>query len=273
MIFDKSYPTQQAMEYPSHTEMKPGEIENRVAIITGSSRGIGAEIAKTLAKNKIKVVINYNKSEDQANKLKKKIEEAGGECLLVKANLRKENEILNIIKKTIEAYNRLDIIINNASEKINIKEIQDLAWEDFETHIDLQVKAPFLLVKNSLEYLKKSPDPRIINIITSGVLEKPASKMGDYLTAKSALLALSKIFAVDLAKFNIKVNMVSPDLVDTELTSFIPPRMKELIAANKPLKRLTTKEDIANVVLYLCSPESKSLSGAHLPGSDNLVIG
>ena len=67
--------------------------------------------------------------------------------------------------------------------------------------------------------------------------------------------------------------MISPDLVDTELTSFIPTRMKELMAENKPLKRLTTKEDVAKVVLYLCSPESKSLSGAHLSGSDNLVIG
>jgi NAD(P)-dependent dehydrogenase (short-subunit alcohol dehydrogenase family) len=196
--------------------MVKGLIKNKTALITGSSSGIGKEIAINLAKQNIKVCINYSKSLQQALSVKQEIEKSGGKAIIFKADVTKENEVIKMFKFLSKEYNSLDILINNAGIGFENK-IENTKYKDWQRVINNNLNGKFLCTKHAIPLLKKSLNPKIINI-ASRIGSKPIELASAYCSAAAGIIMFSKVSALELARYNIIVNSISPGLVDTPLT-------------------------------------------------------
>lgn len=239
-------------------------LEGKTALVTGASRGIGKAIAKTLAANGAFVWLNYNKSERAAIELKSEIQQAGGICEIVKADVTIQSEIDVLIDKIAEK-GKLDILVNNAGPVIKSARFEDIIYEDIMSAFENIVGSVFKVTKAVLPYLKETKG-RIINIVTSAALGRTAYNWLPYVTAKSALIGFSKNLAQELGPLGIRVNMVSPSMVETDLISGVPERYKQMIISQTPLRRLATVNDVANAVLFLASDLSDFITG------DNILV-
>lgn len=244
-------------------EMPTGRLlEGRSALVTGSSRGIGRAIARLLAEQGASVWINYRRSRTAAESLEKEIIGDGGHCHLIKADVADDADVQRLAE---EIGNRggLDILVHNAGPRIKSASFSDLSWRDLSAAHEEIVGSAFRVTKALLPALKQSKG-KIITILTSAALGKTAHNWLPYVTAKAALLAMSKNLAQELGPQGVTVNMVSPSMVDTDLTANIPDRVRQAMVSHTPLRRLATVEDVAGAVLLLASPYASFISGANL---------
>jgi 3-oxoacyl-[acyl-carrier protein] reductase len=239
-------------------------LKGKVALVTGASRGIGKAIAKTLSFNGAFVWINYNKSEKSANELKTEILESGGVCETVRADVTSQKDV-DIMTKKIMEQGRLDILVNNAGPSIKSALFENISYEDMIFAFENIVGNVFKVTKAVLPLLKESKG-KIINILSSSALGRTAYNWLPYVTAKSALIGFSKNLAQELGPSGIRVNMVSPSMVETDLVSGIPEKYKHMMIAQTPLRRLATVNDVANAVLFLASDLSDFITG------DNILV-
>jgi len=198
------------------------KLKNKVALVTGSSRGIGAIIAEKFAENGAFVIVNYVNSEDNAKKVVEGIKEKNGEAISIRADISNLEEVEKMVSEIINLKGKIDILVNNATNKLKLTPFSNLTWEEFENEINVSIKGSFNCSKEISKKMVENKEGVIINIISSACSGTPPASFGSYVTAKMGLMGLSKSMAVDLSKFNIRVNMISPGLVDTDLTSFIP---------------------------------------------------
>lgn len=240
-----------------------GLLQGKRALITGSSRGIGRAIALLLAANGARVVVNYLNSELAAESLVAEIEEQGGQATLFRADV---TDAAGITQRVAEvAGDSLDILVNNAGPRITSGTLATLSWPDMQRAFGDIVGAAFNTTQAALPALRNSQG-RVVNVLTAGALGRTAHGWLPYVTAKAALLAMSKNLAQELGPAGIRVNMVSPSLAETDLTSDIPDKIKQMMIARTPLRRLATAEDIAGAVLFLVSPYADFVTG------DNLLV-
>lgn len=160
---------------------------------------------------------------------------------------------------------RLDVLINNACSRFFPCELLMADWNMYQDLIDTNVKGSFLHIREAAGIMKGQGSGRIINILSSYVLNMPPPKLSFYVAAKYALLGLTRAAAVELAGSGITVNAVSPGMMDTDLTSHLPRKYMEAYAARHPMKRLTTPSDVADAVLFLMSDGASFISGANIP--------
>lgn len=237
-------------------------LAGRFALVTGASRGIGRATARLLAANGATVCVNYHKSEAAAFNLCDEIREAGGECDAVKADVRAPEEVEMLVQRASRG-ERLDILVNNAGPKIASAEFRRVKWQDMATAYADIVGSVFAVTQASLPYLKKAQG-KIINILSSASLGRTAYHWLPYVSAKSALHALSKNLAQELGPIGITVNMVSPSMVETDLVGGAPERLRQMIVSRTPLRRLATADDVAGAVLMLASPYARFITGENL---------
>ncbi|HJP17145.1 MAG: beta-ketoacyl-ACP reductase [Gammaproteobacteria bacterium] len=247
-------------------------LKNKAALVTGSSRGIGAAIALKLAENGCRIAVNYCQNEAAANETLGKIQELGNEGILFKADVANEENVNEMAEDIKKRFGGIDILVNNASSSIEAKFILDLNWEDLKKQIDTAVKGTFYCSKAFAPGMVEKKAGRIINIVSQYSVGLPPQKMGHYVTAKTAMIGLSKSLAVDLASHGVTVNMVSPGLTETDFTSHIPERMKKMFAQQTPLKKNTTTEDVANSVLFLASDSANHITGINLPVCGGMIM-
>lgn len=243
-----------------------------VALITGGNSGIGAQIAKRLAKDNIYVAINYLIDEEKAKNVKGEIITNGGKCEIFKADITNKTQVDEMIGNINSVFGDVDILINNASPPAIAKNFIDTELDEFNQHFEVTFFAHLYIIKKVVAKMKDKGSGIIISILTTYILNTPPAKLSPYICAKEALHALSKTLAVELGPYGIRVNMVSPGLVDTEFTAHIPSKYKELLANQIPLRRICTKEDASEVISFLCSPEAKYLNGVNIPLSGGLNI-
>lgn len=246
-------------------------LSGRVALVTGASRGIGRSIAGALAAHGAKVWINYNRSEGAARALASEIEKAGGACALVKADVAQAGDVTAMLE-TVQRQGDLHILVNNAGPKIQSAAFEDLAWPDMQSAFDQIVGSVFGVTQAALPALKRSRG-KIINVLTSAIMGRTAHSWLPYVTAKSALLGLSKNLAQELGPAGVRVNMVSPSLTDTDLVANVPDRFRQAMVARTPLRRLATVDDVAGAVLFLASPYSDFMTGENLLVTGGEVMG
>lgn len=215
-------------------------LKGKVAIITGASRGIGREIAKTLAKNKINLVL-CGRDEKKLKDLQLEIKKFGVLSEICIGDISDESVIVKTIEKTSKAFGGIDILINNAGIAIPKPIIQSTS-DDFDMHININVKAPFLLCKYAIPHLKKSDCPTIINL-SSVVGYKGYINQGIYTTSKHALVGFTKVLAQELHQFGIRVHIVAPGGVDTEMVSATRPDINK--------SELMSPQEIADIVEFL----------------------
>ena len=168
-----------------------------------------------------------------------------------------------MIYKSIRAFDKIDILANCAATTIPNIKFQDLVWTDFQQQIELNIKSTFTILKAVVPEMIKNGYGKIINIGSLSV-DKPNSDWSHYITAKSALIGLTKSLAFELAPKGVRINMVTPSLVNTELTADIPEKIKLLTAAQTPLRKLALATDVAGVISFLASNKSDFLAGENI---------
>lgn len=246
-------------------------LEGRVALITGASRGIGRATALVLAEHGAAVWINYHKSPAAAEEVRHEIASAGGAAETVKADVTCPDEVAEMLRR-VTARSGLDILVNNAGPKIQSAPFDKLDWQQMADAYAAIAGSAFNVSRAALPALRSSKG-RIINISSSAALQRTAYNWLPYVSAKAALLAMSKNLAQELGPSGVTVNTVSPSMIDTDLVSGTPDRVRQTMIGRTPLRRLGTAEDVAGAVLMLASPYAQFVTGENIlvTGGDIMV--
>jgi acetoacetyl-CoA reductase len=226
------------------------QLRDKVAIVTGGSRGIGAAIALELAKNGAKVVINYNIRKELADKVVAEINEFGGDAYAVQADVSESNEATYLVHETIKHYGKLDILINNAGITRD-STFKKLTEEDWREVINVNLNSVYNNTSAALPYLLESEAGRIINI-SSIIGQAGGFGQTNYAAAKAGLIGYTKSLALELARSKVTVNAICPGFIGTEMVQAIPEKVLAGIVEKVPQKRLGKPEEIARGVVFLC---------------------
>lgn len=248
------------------------DLSDKVALISGASRGIGAATALLLAKHHAKVVVNYQQDEVGAASVVERIRADGGVAHACKADVSKREEVEGVLEFVEQKVGPVGILVNNASSSVASQPFTSTAWSDFQHEIDVTVKGSVLLIQGILGGMLARKSGKIVNVITSYTIGAPPTNLAPYVTAKSALWGLSKALAVELGPKGIQVNMVAPGLTETALTAHLPRRYKDVVASQTPLRRIATPDDIAKVILLLVSEASDFMTGVSVPVCGGYVM-
>ncbi|NLZ80906.1 MAG: 3-oxoacyl-[acyl-carrier-protein] reductase [Clostridiales bacterium] len=234
-------------------------LTEKVALVTGASRGIGREIAINLGRYGATVVVNYNGSEDAALKVVNEIISSGGKAYPYQCNVADYEQTKQMMDEIISKNSRVDILVNNAGiTKDNL--VMKMSEEDFDQVIDINLKGTFHCIKHISRQMIKQRSGRIINISSiSGVVGNAGQ--ANYSASKAGVIGLTKAVARELASRGITVNGIAPGFIDTEMTAVLPEQVKEAILNQIPLKRFGATSDIAELVAFLASDKGGYITG------------
>ncbi len=233
--------------------------ENKVALITGGTRGIGKEIAIELSKNGFDIALNYRSEQDGLDDIKKEIENNGVKCELIKADVSNFDECEDMAKNAIEKLGRIDVLVNNAGiTKDGL--IMRMKKEDFESVIDINLIGTFNVTRNVIPYMIKQKSGRIVNL-SSVVGVAGNAGQTNYSASKAGIIGFTKSLAKEVASRNILVNAIAPGFIDTDMTKVLSDSVKENINTQIPLKRMGTAKEVAKVVKFLSSEDSSYITG------------
>lgn len=236
-------------------------LKNKVAIITGGTRGIGFETAKLFLENKAYVVI-FGTKEESVNKALNNLKEIGLNASGYYPDLNNPEQIKEIIKEIYNKYGHIDILVNNAGISAN-KKIEDTTSEDFIKIMNLNVNAIFNMISATVPYMKKNEESVILNTSSMVSIYGQPSGVG-YPTSKFAVNGLTKSLARELGPYNIRVNAVAPGITNTDMVASLPKEMIEPLIKTIPLGRIGEPKDIANAFLFLASPMASYITGTIL---------
>ncbi|MCH7399463.1 SDR family oxidoreductase [Belliella sp. DSM 107340] len=237
-------------------------LNDKVALITGGSRGIGYAIAEIFAAAGAKVVISSRKQET-LNQIADKLKSKGYEVFGIACNVGKIEELETLVKMTIEKYGSIDILVNNAASNPVFGPIHETSLEAFDKIMQVNVKAPFELMKLCYPFLKKSSSPSVINISSIGGIS-PEFGLGIYSVSKSALISLTKGFAKEWGSNKIRVNAICPGLIKTKFSEPLWSNEKTMDEMMKtlPIKRIGSPDEIGLMALFLASTSASYTTGA-----------
>ena len=239
-------------------------LRDKVAIVTGSSRGIGAATAKLLAAHGAKVTVNYAQSREKGEKVVDEIARAGGKAILVHADVTEREDVEAMLEKTEAALGPVDILVINASIHFPVTPFVQYKWEDFEKKVLGEMKALYYPCQAVVPGMVQRGAGCIVTI-SSGLSRVPGPGFVAHSTAKSALDGFSRSLALELGPRGIRVNVVAPGATDTDAIAFMPKEMRERVAAHTPLRRFGQPEDVAGAVLFYCADWSRFVTGTYLP--------
>ncbi|MEM7485870.1 MAG: SDR family oxidoreductase [Bacteroidota bacterium] len=236
-------------------------VSNKVALVTGASRGIGTEVALHLAKAGAKVIINYSGSKEAAEEVVKQIKKSGGDAIAIKADVSNSQDVKNLFDTAIAHYGKIDVLVNNAGIMINTL-IKDTTDEDFAKQLDVNVKGVFNTLREAATKLAENGS--IINFSTS-VNRIMLPTYGPYVATKAAVEQLTRVFAKEVGSRGINVNSISPGPTNTELfTKGKPEAVINRLASLSAFNRIGEPEDIAKIVAFLASDEAKWISAQNI---------
>jgi 3-oxoacyl-[acyl-carrier protein] reductase len=235
------------------------QFQDRVAVVTGASRGIGKGIALELAKLGATVVINYNQSGDAAQALVDEIKSSGGVALAVQADVSDANQATALIKAATDTYDKIDILVNNAGvTRDNV--IMMMKPEDFDIVINTNLRSTWLCSKAAVRAMMRKRYGRIINITSvSGIAGQ--SGQTNYSASKAGIIGLTKALAREVASRNVTVNAVAPGFVLTDLTKDLPEDLTNQLNDFIPLGRWGEIQEVAHAVAFLASDEASYITG------------
>lgn len=245
-------------------------LKGKCAIITGAARGIGKAIALKLASLGANIVLNYRSSEEEAKIVAAEIEKMGVEVLTVKGDISNLNEVENLINTAKERFGIIDIIVNNAGITKDTL-ILRMKEEDFDSIIDVNLKGVFNCLKSITPVMVKQKHGKIINISSVVGVVGNAGQV-NYAASKAGVIGMTKSLAKELGGRGINVNAVAPGFIETDMTSTLGDKVKEEAKKNIPLKKFGTTEDVAGVVAFLASEESKYITGQVINVDGGMVM-
>ncbi len=245
------------------------KLAEKVAIVTGSTRGIGQAIAEELARQGAKVVISGRNGE-RAQQVAAAIQEAGGEAIAVQADVSHMADAQRLVKETLERWGRIDILVNNAGiTRDNL--LLRMSEEEWDTVLQVNLKGAFNCTKSVTRQMMKQRQGRIINI-TSVVGQMGNAGQANYAASKAGLIGFTKSVARELASRNITCNAVAPGYIQTDMTAALDDAVKDSLKQQIPLGRLGTPEDVARVVAFLCSDDAAYITGQVINVDGGMVM-
>ena len=244
--------------------------DRKVAFITGGSRGIGKQVALKFAKNGYNIAINYVSDNTDIKGLQEEFKKENVEILLVKADVTQKEEIQNLVKTAIDKFGHMDVLVNNAGITRDGL-LMRMKEEDFDKVIEINLKGTFLVTKEVIPYMMKKREGSIINI-SSVVGVVGNAGQSNYAASKAGIIGFTKSVAKELASRNIRANCVAPGFIKTDMTDVLSEEVKENIHNQIPLKRMGTPEEVANLVYFLGSEESKYITGQVIHVDGGMVM-
>ncbi|WP_208560242.1 3-oxoacyl-ACP reductase [Marinilactibacillus kalidii] len=247
----------------------------QTVLVTGSSRGLGAEIAKLFGEKGYQVVVNYFNSEAKANEV---VETIGSEqAIAVKADVRDKEQVKAMVETVNERFGSIDIVVNNALINFEFnpsaqEKVEELTWENYSEQFEGTIQAALNTIQAVLPSMRKNQYGRVINIGTN-LFQNPVVPYHQYTTAKAALIGFTRNMAKELGADQITVNMVSGGLLEkTDASAVTTPEVFDMIAASSALNRVTTPADVAEVVLFLGTEASRGVTGQNIVVDSGLTM-
>jgi NAD(P)-dependent dehydrogenase (short-subunit alcohol dehydrogenase family) len=241
------------------------ELTDKNALVTGSSKGIGAGIAKVFAKQGANVVINCSSSMDKADWVAGEIKGMGRKSMAIKADVSKKDEVLSMFKRIHEEWGSLDILVNNAGI-IEYSNFEDITEEQWDKVLDVNLKGQFLCAQEAVKMMKEVGWGRIINIasISSGGVGIGFKSISHYTASKGGVVALTENMAIEVASYGINVNTVAPGAIESEMSAGTMDNEEQMKAmlAKIPKSRIGKPEDVASACVFLASEESDYITGS-----------
>jgi 3-oxoacyl-[acyl-carrier protein] reductase len=238
-------------------------LRDRVVLVTGASRGLGETIAKLFSLHGCRVVVNYARQAEHAQRVAREIEQAGGRAMVAGADVADAGQVNAMVDRVAAQWGGVDVLVNNAAKDAAPAELSKMSWRDVEDAFATMVGGAFNCCKAVIPLMLKRGGGKIVNV-GSLATESPAPNQLKYVIAKSALVGLTRSLAVDYAARNICVNLVAPSVVATDLVSHLPDTYRAKLAQETPMRRNATPEDVAQAVVYLASKHSGFTTGQQL---------
>ena len=239
------------------------EETQKSVLLIGASGGVGRATAMKLAQCGYNLILHYNSNFGVAEQLKAEIEKLGRKAICCKANLLDLTEIQNLVSFVKREHQILIGYVNCSTVKLPNIKFENLEWNNILDNIDINIKSNFLILKEILPLFENKKYGKIV-FLTTQYIDYPANEMLHYITSKGALNAFAKALAFEYASKGIRVNMISPSMIDTDLVADVPQKIKMLTEARTPLKKMCTVEDVANAISYLISIDSDFMTGETL---------
>lgn len=240
------------------------DLKNKVAIVTGARRGMGRAHALALAKAGAKVVV-ADISLEECEKVVQEIEKSKGEALAVKCDVTKKTEVDAMIQTAVKEWGKLDILVNNAGI-CQFKPFLDLTEKEWDLTLNINLKGYFLCAQAAAKEMKKHNSGAIVNIasVAMGQIGVGFPSLTHYCASKGGIVGMSEAMAIELAPYNIRVNVVSPGAIDTPMIAPIKQNKTSIegILSRVPLRRVGKPEEVANAVVFLASDESSYMTGS-----------
>ncbi|WP_141603426.1 3-oxoacyl-[acyl-carrier-protein] reductase [Terrilactibacillus laevilacticus] len=245
-------------------------LEGKVALVTGASRGIGRAIALTLAKAGASVVVNYAGNQALAEKVVEEAKSYGVKASLYQCNVADTKAVQDMIKSIVESYGRLDILVNNAGITRDTL-LMRMKEDDWDCVLSINLKGVFNTTKAVTRQMMKQKSGRIINVSSVvGIIGNPGQ--ANYVAAKAGVIGLTKSTARELAPRNITVNAIAPGFIATDMTEDLPEEIKEQMKKQIPLNYFGEPDDVAAVVKFLASEDSRYMTGQILNIDGGMVM-
>ena len=234
-------------------------LTGKIAVVTGASRGIGKEIAKTLAAKGATVVVNYNGSAEKAEETVKEIEALGGKAEALQCNVSDYDKAAEMMAYVVKTYGRVDILVNNAGiTRDNL--LMKMSEEDFDAVLNTNLKGAFNCIKHISRQMLKQKNGHIVNISSvSGVMGNAGQV--NYSASKAGVIGMTKSLAKELAAKGVTVNAVAPGFIETDMTAALPETARTALLATIPQARLGAPEDVAQAVAFLAGDGASYITG------------
>lgn len=240
------------------------DLQGKVALVTGASRGIGAAVAWDLADHGAAVVINYLNSKDKAEALKNRIIAAEGKAITVQADVRDRSAVDIMVAAAENELGQVDILVNNANIDFPMLPFAEMAWSDIEAKLTGEIGAMVHCCQAVIPAMVKKKYGKII-LVSSSLSREPGYGFAAHCAAKAAMDSLARTMALELGSSGIYVNVVGPGLTRTDATAGLPQEVFTHTAEHAPLLRVAEPQDIASVVMFLASEMSDYLTGQYIP--------
>jgi NAD(P)-dependent dehydrogenase (short-subunit alcohol dehydrogenase family) len=247
------------------TTYKDQRLKDRVAIVTGSARGIGEGIAVRFAHEGVKVVVIADKSVEQGETVAAKIKDMGEEAIFIKTDVSVEKDVKNMIGRTISTYGQLDILVNNAGVSV-AKPIEECTLEDYDYVHETDLRGLWLCCREAIKPMKENGGGKIINIASTSAVIAPFANQTIYCAAKGGVVQLTRSLAVEVCKYNINVNCIAPSFIETPIYeelnfSLKDPENLKALTDLEPCERIGTVEECAGAAFFLASEDSSYVMG------------